>query len=191
MIAYTNDVKIKTLMLKAEDIIRNTYIPVNTDVTISSDLEYKIKFHKNLNADTLGCCCTNNIHTIIYIRSGMSDKNTLETILHELIHTCDGCFNHGKLFRLYSDAVNSYVRSNFDEFSEFSCGFHESKIDDSAYLKKFKYVVTCPKCNLKTYYARNCKSFKDILLSFTKNIESNYKCCKCGCTRLKAEKIHA
>lgn len=34
------------------------------------------------------------------------DKIVRSTIFHELIHTCDGCMNHGKLFHKYGNLIS-------------------------------------------------------------------------------------
>lgn len=36
----------------------------------------------------------------------VKDEDVLNTVLHELLHTCPGCQNHGKVWSLYADIIN-------------------------------------------------------------------------------------
>ena len=56
-----------------------------------------------------GCCRKVNGNFVIEISDFLfnySKEEIMNTIAHELIHTCYGCFNHGKRFKYYCDKIN-------------------------------------------------------------------------------------
>lgn len=75
----------------------------------------------------------------------IDDMGAKDTIAHEILHTCDSCMNHGKLWKLYADAVNAtypgkyHIRvSNTPEQKGI-----EFKEDD------YKYIFQCDNCGKK------------------------------------------
>lgn len=62
------------------------------------------------------------------------------TIIHELLHTCEGCFNHGVQWQVLADKVNKHF------------GYHIQRIDSDDDIGivynpcKYKYVLKCKKC---------------------------------------------
>lgn len=102
-----------------------------------------------------------------------------DTIIHELIHTCPGCMNHGKIFQRYCDLVNDC----------YSC-YHISTYVDrhvSAEVERFypvenkaKYIIYCPECGGKSYYKKATKAVKNIY---------RYHCGRCGCKNLRVEEV--
>lgn len=45
-----------------------------------------------------------------------SESSLREVLMHELIHTCDGCTNHGILFRENANKVNEYYGYNISKY---------------------------------------------------------------------------
>ena len=188
----TCDTVINDFTYKALDIIKALQIPIGTNVTVFNDEDYIDIFKKKMPSETLGCCVTKNLSDkiSIYIRSNLSEKNTFETILHEFIHTCKGCFNHGLQFERYADKINKYIFKHYPNYKNFSCGIGDQIIDESSYIKNtYKYVIVCPHCKAKSYFTKNCKTVKDISMAFKLKISSNYKCQKCGCSKLIPKEI--
>lgn len=81
------------------------------------------------------------------------ESELMNVVLHELIHTCKGCFNHGYLFKGYAVRVNARF------------GHHVSTYASEEYLKKLgierkkmaaKYAVQCTACGKQ--YARKTLS---------------------------------
>lgn len=107
-----------------------------------------------------------------------SEKDLIETILHELIHTCPGCMNHGHEWKTYADVVNRKYGYNISRLKK---GEEES----AALMIENKkananYVCVCEKCGHEFFYSRRCGVIEN---------PSRYTHTKCGGhLKLKASK---
>lgn len=87
-----------------------------------------------------------------------SDKGLEETLLHELIHTVDGCWNHGKKFQRLARQINNIYNYNIKtRSSENDKGISEecqSEIRERREKQRmnYKYAVTCKKCGNQYKY---------------------------------------
>lgn len=82
----------------------------------------------------------------------MDDSTTegiLNTILHELIHTCKGCFNHGEMWKRYADVLNKRYGLQIKRLS-----MPEEK---GVHKEIAKYTLQCQKCGNKFRYTRKTK----------------------------------
>lgn len=89
---------------------------------------------------------------------------TKEVILHELIHTLPGCFNHGDKFKAVARALN--IRY----------GYNISRVASGSAVaclapQEHKYEIQCPVCG-KIFY-------RDRMSDFVKNPQ-NYRHSDCG-----------
>ena len=99
---------------------------------------------------------------------------TMETIIHEILHTCDGCMNHGKEWKRLANIIaretgfNITTTSSAEKF-----GLEEVvKVKDN-------YVFVCEKCGQIIR--------RDRMSKFVKNYQ-HYRCGKCrGELRFDAE----
>lgn len=73
------------------------------------------------------------------------------TIAHELIHTCEGCFNHGALFKAYASMVNN-------KLNNYNIVVKNQDIQFRNNVKKsgYKYKLTCTCCGHVFYRNRLC-----------------------------------
>lgn len=78
-----------------------------------------------------------------------------EVLLHEIIHTCDGCFNHGKLFQAYVRTINNFYSYNIATIRNNNKQFGE-KIQR-------KYKLTCTKCGTVFYRDRLTQKYREFL----------------------------
>ena len=81
---------------------------------------------------------------IIFVRSDLMDEscpiNELkETIIHELIHTCDGCWKHTKTWMKYARILNTKYGYELTTSKDKDTVFHKEK----PILHRF----VCPKCS--------------------------------------------
>ena len=95
------------------------------------------------------------------LNDDVSEEATFNTMIHELIHTCPDCMNHGKEWKKWADVINR--NTNYTIKRTTSCeekGFKEVK-------KSYKYEVKCRDCGAKWHYNR------------AGNVIKNIRNCKC------------
>lgn len=104
----------------------------------------------------------------------LDQRNSIDglknTIIHEVLHTCKGCQNHGKTWKYYAEKVNKAYGYNIKRCStseEKGIEFDERKSD----AKRIKHSFECMKCGQIISRARESK--------FTKYY-SHYRCGICG-----------
>ena len=77
-----------------------------------------------------------------------------DTIIHEILHTCPGCFNHGYEWKKRADVVNKELGYDIKR-----CSSAEEKGIDDSIIKDYhkpKYIVRCKKCGREVGKARKC-----------------------------------
>ena len=111
----------------------------------------------------------------IYISRKLILSNNIvaikNTIMHEIIHTCEGALNHGVNFKHYGKMCATLGYTITRLLSEEEVFGHKiEKKPDS-----FKYIIKCPCCGKEYGYNR-----------FTRAVEmsNNYICGKCHCLGL-------
>ena len=112
------------------------------------------------------CKRRNNIYYIeIADRLLVADENSIKTtIIHELLHTVKGCFNHGLEWKKVANIMNRKYGYNIKRTTS-----DEEKgleIDWDA----FKYIVKCKNCENTFGYTRKTKCIQYL---------SHYRCGKC------------
>ena len=81
------------------------------------------------------------------------EHGALEIILHEIIHTCKGCWNHGDLFNSYGARLAKHgygtqgSTKNMDSLN----------LNMDNYIKAAKYICKCEKCGHIEVRQRKCK----------------------------------
>lgn len=142
------------------------------NIPISSSVVFKTSYRAKR---TYGSCKPNLVSNSyeITISSFLLDDsvpvNSVKmTILHELIHTCPGCQNHGKTFRKYAALLNKQYNYDIKRTSS-----REERGITTPYNsnEEIKYVIKC-KCCGNTYYRR--RKSRLITKSYL------YRCGKCG-----------
>ena len=79
------------------------------------------------------------------------------TIIHELIHSCDGCQNHGPNFHRYGDKVNRELGYKIATYVSKS----EAETMRNYYKpKERKYIVYCPNCGHEWKYKVQGRVYK-------------------------------
>ena len=94
------------------------------------------------------------------------DKSLEEVLLHELLHTCKGCFNHGTTWKRKAEILNNRYGYNIKRTSS----YEEYGVDRNVAENHPKYSIICCKCNSVGYRWRACGVVTH---------PENYKC-KCG-----------
>ena len=73
---------------------------------------------------------------------GLHDESLKEIVMHELLHTCKGCMNHGKQWLSYAAEVNAKLGYKVKQF--YSC--NEVGISERSYDRDIKYILQCNHC---------------------------------------------
>ncbi len=97
-----------------------------------------------------------------YLLEG-SDNAVMNTLLHELLHTCYNSFNHGKTWLRYAVKINAKYGYNIKRTE--NCEANEVEPQ-----KLFKYFVKCKKCGNLIGKTRLCKVITN---------PEQYRCAKC------------
>lgn len=113
------------------------------------------------------------------------DDNTplrfTETVmLHELIHTCNGCFNHGKPFNEACQKVNKTYGYNVG----ITIDCRNEGVNNIVNAQTAKYKVVCDYCGNYQLMKRMCKIVKDAPRSH------NYRCGRCNHRSFHVEILH-
>lgn len=127
-----------------------------------------------------GQCSYNRIHNTYTIEiaafileDDCEEYAILDTIIHEILHTCKGCMNHGKEWKRLANIVNEewgFDIGRCGDYADFSPRLaKERKVERES--KKYNYVFTCRGCGAKAKKTRLC--------DFVKH-PWNYKCGRCG-----------
>lgn len=93
------------------------------------------------------------------IKDKVSEMCIKNVIMHEILHTVPGCFNHGKLWKAMADVVNNssygYRVKRLAELED---------LDKAVIKNRYKYVLKCKRCKKKIGFTKKnkiIKHFKD------------------------------
>ena len=102
-----------------------------------------------------------------------NDDAVEEVVLHELIHSCKDCMNHGALWKKYAHMLNEkYGYSITTTGSDEKYGIKRSETNSNC---DYKYLYKCSGCGKLIGYHKKGKAVK-ILSGQLKG----YVSCKCG-----------
>lgn len=82
----------------------------------------------------------------------LPDEAAKQTIIHELLHSVDGCMNHGTNWKRVADKVNRVYHYNIKR----TTSYDEKGVEPP----KPKYIVACPCCGRTWEYVRMCDTVK-------------------------------
>lgn len=100
------------------------------------------------------------------LQDDISDTATKDTIIHEILHTCDGCMNHGDEWQKMANIINSrYPQYHISRCTSYADKGLQITTND------YKYNVICRECGSTWNYNRAGKVIQNI---------HNFRCPKCG-----------
>ena len=100
---------------------------------------------------------TISISTIL-LDDSVSDKALESTMIHEILHTVEGCQNHGSKWKKLANKVNEAYGYDIKRTTS-----PEEKGEEVAKLCskiEFKHAIKCKKCGYEIFFQRECKSTK-------------------------------
>lgn len=104
----------------------------------------------------LGCCILRQgEYTIEVAARLLGDPGLLRlTLLHELLHTCPGCRDHGETWKRYAQYVNQQMGANIQRTVRLEEEYVPLRQEE------FKYVLRCEACGKEIRRKRMCKVVK-------------------------------
>lgn len=112
---------------------------------------------------------------ISYVVLDCPEDEICSIIAHECLHTCPGCFNHGKKWKQYGEKVSQALGYKISR----TINPEELGIETLPNEEKVKYIVICDNCGQTYERKRMCPLVKE---------PSRYRCGKCGMTLSRAIK---
>lgn len=86
-----------------------------------------------------------------------SSEGIINTLIHELLHTCPGCFNHGKQWKKHAEIVKKRFGLNITRTDTAeNKGMEETQLD----MEKYKYKIKCCNCGHSWLRRRKVKLVK-------------------------------
>ena len=98
---------------------------------------------------------------------GCETEDISSVLVHELLHTCKGCFNHGKKWKSYCEIVENQLGYSIERTSR----YEDLGLKRPEAKEQVKYMVKCKGCGMEFPRKRMC--------NLVKNTEA-YRCGKCG-----------
>lgn len=110
-------------------------------------------------ATTWGQCRQYGDQFIISLNSHLLELEkvdpALETLLHEILHTIRGCWNHGPKWKRLAGQLNSRYGCDIKTTATAS-----EKGANAVIAKHFKYYIQCKKCGEQHGLQRRTKAYK-------------------------------
>lgn len=135
---------------------------------VSKYIEPEVLINKRAKS-RFGACKREGNRFRIELNNAMltADPHHIKTILaHEVLHTCKGCQNHGKKWKLYAENMNRAYGYNITTTSS----YEKMGLEDLRKKNEYKYMIQCQSCGKIIYRQRKSK-----LITHT-----NHYRCKCG-----------
>ncbi len=117
-----------------------------------------------------GRCTKTKFGYVIEVSSRIlvCEEKEIETImLHELLHTCPNCMNHGSLWKKYAEQVNRKYGYQITPRTS----YEKLGIENPGSREPVKYTIVCVQCGQEIKRRRRCPLVDHI---------DRYKCGKCG-----------
>lgn len=96
----------------------------------------------------------------------VNEKLVKSILAHEILHTCQGCYNHGSTWKTYADQMNQAYGYEISTTTTYEAlGLHAPEQN-----KRINYVITCQNCGQQMYRQKRSRLVAHI---------DEYRC-KCG-----------
>ena len=117
----------------------------------------------------------------ILLQDTTSEDALMNTVIHEILHTVNGCLNHGPNWKAVADKVNRNTHYNIKRCT--SCeekGIDRNSRTRSKNSRPKKWAVKCCQCGNIYKYSRKPKWLPRI---------SSYRCGRCNAGNLMAYRL--
>ena len=149
---------LNSLYRNALDIISDENIPYGKIVSISVNALFTNKWGR---CTCVGCSTDGENEYKIEISKELLYDDVLTdfvltVIMHEILHTCENCMNHGLQWQQYADQINQKYKERFCIRQKNQRDFKLIPFHDDY----FKYVIKCSGCGYKFGYMQRCAVVK-------------------------------
>lgn len=103
----------------------------------------------------------------IFLEETNSDYGLKDTLMHELLHTCPGCLNHGPEWQYWAERVNRAYGYHIKRTSN----AEEKRVKDNADDGRPVYHLKCLHCGQDIVKFRMCESVRH---------PEDFRCGRCG-----------
>jgi len=93
------------------------------------------------------------------LREENDEAGLINTLLHELLHTCPNCMNHGECWKRYAAMINR--RYGYDVKRTSSAEEKGVVIRNVGRKEEYKYFCKCEKCGYVWRYKRMCETVRN------------------------------
>lgn len=104
----------------------------------------------------LGCCfCQSGRYWIEISQTVLEDEDLLkQTLVHELLHTCPKCRDHGRQWKAYAQAVNETLGYRIERTVKTEAPMGPLRHEE------IKYILECQSCGAQIKRMRMSKAVK-------------------------------
>lgn len=158
------EIKLEKLAKKYERILKE-----ELNIPISNNIEYKINTRAS---QRYGACkeISYNFFRIeisdFLLEDNVKEDILVNTIIHELLHTVDGCMDHKEKWKNYANIVNNKLGYNIKRVTSRK----ELGLEEYISKEKVKYIFQCENCGQIVNIKRKCNFV---------NYYEQYRCVKC------------
>ena len=93
------------------------------------------------------------------LQEANAERGLVNTLLHEMLHTCPGCMNHGDQWKKYADSIFRAYGINVKRTSSAADkGVVERTVGQR---EEYKYKLRCDKCGRMWKYKRASKTVRN------------------------------
>ncbi len=128
------------------------------NIPVSSNINSNITINTRAKGRFGQCKKRNGKYTIEISQhlTQAKQEHIKETLVHEILHTCPNCMNHGKQWKYYAMRMN--MKYGYEISRTNSCenlGITSPKIESA------NYAIVCNNCGKTTYRQRESKVIKN------------------------------
>ena len=130
-------------------------------VPVSDKIDGHIRINKRAKKRFGRCTAVNGRYVIELSEMLLEapEKSCRQTIAHELIHTCPGCMNHGRLFKKYAGMMNRAYGYDIKRTNSCSEMGVEAPLDDEMrHSQEARYILLCESCGKRIGRMRMSKA---------------------------------
>lgn len=124
-------------------------------IPVSAEIEPQVKVNTRAKR-RLGCCIRRDGTYTIEVSSSILDEEELlrQTLVHELLHTCYGCGNHGARWKAYAKRAGEAMGLSIER----TCPARGETLP--LRQEEAKYLLECQSCGARIVRMRLSKAVK-------------------------------